>query len=308
MVKVTPELRDAALERLLAVNGVTDKAHVVRFLDFSKSNKIDLQHMWALQHDDGRVLQTVLAVPSPGRTAMFFASHPTDRSEMRSIGRLIAHAGDAMAACDIHLGQALLEPAEALERETFVMGGFTELAHLSYMERSLPRRLGPTSDALPADVTLTPYDDSREDDVLHILEASYEDTLDCPDLRGLRETRDILLGHRSTGEFDPNLWTLLYLDDIPSGAILLNPSTTQKSVELVYIGLSRPARGRGLGRALLRHGVSLAVKRAHRMISLAVDERNTPAIKLYTAERFRRALRRVAMIRPLRAVSHARES
>jgi ribosomal protein S18 acetylase RimI-like enzyme len=133
-----------------------------------------------------------------------------------------------------------------------------------------------------------------------ILERSYEQTLDCPGLYGLRRTEDIIAGHKATGRFDPSLWTLLYVDDEPAGVILINPFPGHKVTELVYIGLAPFARGRGLGRQLLRHGLCLLQGRRERSISLAVDQRNTPALALYAAEGFHPAVQRVAVIRSLR--------
>ena len=38
------------------------------------------------------------------------------------------------------------------------------------------------------------------------LDRSYVDTMDCPELCGMRATADILASHKATGEFDPSLW------------------------------------------------------------------------------------------------------
>lgn len=300
VVQVQPQRRREALERLLAVGGQPDQGHVQRFLDFSKASEIPLEAMWSLMDEAGRFTHTVLVVPSPGRTAMFFASHPADGAEAALVGSLINHAGEAAASMGVHLAQALLDPTEDLDRQMFIAGGFTELATLSYMERAIPRSQRGLEVQWPSDVALQPYDESLESEMIAVLESSYEDTLDCPSLRGLRETSDILRGHRSTGQFDPNLWTLLRIDGQAAGALLLNASPQQKSVELVYLGLARAARKRGLGRRLLRHGLSLVAGRAERTMTLAVDELNVPALALYRAEKFRCVLRRVAMIRPVR--------
>ena len=90
------------------------------------------------------------------------------------------------------------------------------------------------------------------DDTLgSILDASYEETLDCPGLCGLRRTQDIILGHKSSGRHDPDGWLLAKIDGVFAGAILLNHSREHNDIELVYLGLAPPVRGRGLGRLLL---------------------------------------------------------
>ncbi len=93
----------------------------------------------------------------------------------------------------------------------------------------------------------------------------------------------------------------MHVEDRPAGALLLNPSSQGRCIELVYLGLAPPARGRGLGGMLLRHGLRLVRKRPERLMTLAVDEQNAPAMKLYRRERFRRIMRRAALIRSLHA-------
>ena len=115
-----------------------------------------------------------------------------------------------------------------------------------------------------------------------------------------REPQDILAGHRATGNFDPSLWTLLRIDAEPVGVVLLNPFPEQRTIELVYLGLAPVIRGRGRGRQLLRHALRLLHGRRERIVTLAVDEQNAPALRIYRAEGFRDELRRVALIRPLR--------
>ena len=65
---------------------------------------------------------------------------------------------------------------------------------------------------------------------------------------------------------------------------LLNPASQGQCVELVYLGLALFARGRGLGRRLLRHGIRLLRGRRERLMTLAVDDRNAPALRLYESE------------------------
>lgn len=286
-----------AVVRLLAVGGEADPVRAERFIGFSRSNEVHLDALWSRLDEQGRIVHSVLVVPNAGRTAMVFATKPQRKRDIAVIGGLIDFACKSIGTEGVLLAQALLEPSESLERQTFLSGGFEELARLSYLERPLPRRPRKLSINWPEGVSVEPYRDELEPEMLAILDASYEETLDCPALRGLRETRDILAGHRATGMFEHSLWTILRVDEQPAGVILLNPTPHHKSVELVYIGLAKWARGRGLGRLLLRHGLSLLCGRKESVISLAVDERNGPALALYHGEGFRRVLRRTAMIR-----------
>jgi ribosomal protein S18 acetylase RimI-like enzyme len=126
--------------------------------------------------------------------------------------------------------------------------------------------------------------------------ASYEATLDCPALCGVRRTEDILAGHMAAGQFKPDLWTLLECDGQPAGVLLLNPVPDAQCLELVYIGLSVAARGRGLGRRLMEHALWQAAEQPQPVIAVAVDRANVPATRLYRDFSFYRVATRVAMI------------
>jgi ribosomal protein S18 acetylase RimI-like enzyme len=302
IVQVGPARRSEAIERLVSPGPATDRRAVQHFLHYAETNAVSLDGLWSRLGPDHRIESTVLAVPSPGRTAMVFASHPRPDGPTAGISGLVDHACRAIAGGEVDLAQALLDPAETRERQMFIDAGFSELAVLSYLERPLSRTAPPPAPQWPAGVRVRvdPYREELVDVLATILERSYEDTLDCPGLHGLRRTEDIIAGHRATGKFDPSLWTLLWADDEPAGVVLINPFPGHRTCELVYIGLAPFARRRGLGRQLLRHGLRRLQGRRERSITLAVDERNTPALALYDAEGFKPAVQRVALIRSLR--------
>ncbi len=303
IVQVGPAQQLEAVQRLVAVGSPSDRANAQRFMHYSKTNGIQLDAMWGRVDRVGRIVQAVLAVPNPGRTAMIFASHPGSPQEVPSLGALIDHTAAQLATGGIQLAQLLLEPQESLERQAALTGGFTELATLTYLQRPVSKRMLPPSPKWCDGAATETYVEHLYDDFLLAVIASYEDTLDCPKLFGLREPQDILAGHRATGKFDPSLWTLLRVDAKPVGVVLLNPFPEQRTIELVYLGLAPVIRGRGLGRQLLRHALRLLHGRRERIVTLAVDEHNAPALRIYRAEGFRDELRRVALIRSLRGNS-----
>lgn len=301
IIRVRADRLEEALDRLLAVHGTAEAGRARRFMEFARDNAIKLDTIWSLVDESDRVVETVFVVPNPGKTAMFFASHPVAPIEVKPLARLIDRAVTEVRGMGVHLAQTLLEPSERLEHDAFLGAGFTELARLSYMDRPMPKRREMQPVAWPSGLRVEEYARSRDGELLRALEESYEGTLDCPGLRGLRETKDILEGHRATGVFDPALWSVLYEGHVPCGALLLNPSPQHRSVELVYLGLTPRARGRGLGKLLLQHGFALLASREERRINLAVDEQNTPAIALYNSMGFARSQRRIALVRSLRA-------
>jgi ribosomal protein S18 acetylase RimI-like enzyme len=71
-------------------------------------------------------------------------------------------------------------------------------------------------------------------------------------------------------------------------------------MELVYIGLSPAARGVGLGDYLVRLAMAKTAQSGLRVLTLAVDSVNTPAIRLYHRHGLSEVQRRHAMIKDLR--------
>ncbi len=302
IIQINQDRQLEAIERLVATRSINDRANSQRFIHYAKTNEIRLDLMWGRLDEQGKIVHTALAVPNAGRTAMIFSSHPYSQEDVISLGGLLDFVANQLK--DIHLAQILLEPKEALEQAATIAGGFEKLATLSYLQRPISKRTIPPEPVWPQGVTVEQYRDEIRDDVLTAVLASYEQTLDCPGLYGLRDPDDILAGHRASGKFDPSLWTLLRVDEKPAGVVLLNPFPKQRTIELVYIGLAPIARGKRLGNQLLRHALRLLDPKRTRSMTLAVDEDNTPALSMYKSEGFETELKRIAFIRSLRTKSN----
>jgi len=62
---------------------------------------------------------------------------------------------------------------------------------------------------------------------------------------------------------------------------ILEESVDSDSCYIVYIGVSSEARGKGIGKALLKRGEDFARERGKRYLSLAVAANNDIAYRLY---------------------------
>ena len=112
----------------------------------------------------------------------------------------------------------------------------------------------------------------------------------------------MIAGHKAAGEFDPRLWHLLCAEghDEPLGVLLLARSARSDALELVYLGVTPAARGQGLGELMMRQALAVAAASGCGLLSLAVDARNAPALKLYYRSGMSRVCTRVALLRDLR--------
>lgn len=327
-IPVPAALRHAAARRLVSqANPDLDDA-ARRLIAAGPKHGIDFDLCWVVPDEAGTgVRQAALAVRGAGRTAMIFLSEPRpDVAEDPIRGRR-DRAACLHAACDffaqrepdrVHVAQLLPEPGEVWTIESAADAGFTHVGDLSYMRREGRRGRKETREYTPADAGPWPQgidircvtefgDDTaggrgqRDQVLLEALESTYAETLDCPELCGMRETPDVLESHRSTGEYDPTNWWMVLRAGKPRGCMLLSRCPDQQAFELVYLGLAPEVRGLGLGTRLLRFGI----ERCRRLKSswgviCAVDERNTPALRLYTGLEFEAIARRVALVRPVR--------
>jgi ribosomal protein S18 acetylase RimI-like enzyme len=308
----------AGVARLLGVRSASD-AEVTDFLAQARAEGTDLSRLRVsrrLVHGaPGPIGQAALAMASPGRTLVVVASSGFGPRAGSAAAALAERAAVIDATCAPphaapapRLAQVLLEPAQRELIDAFALAGFTRLAELGYLRRPLPpygepRRAEAHAVVWPpgfAPVPLTAFRDTEGNALLRrALEASYEGTLDCPALCGLRDLDDVVESHKSVGHFDPALWTLLLKDAEPVGCILLSAAAPHASVELVYLGLASSVRGLGLAGRLLRHGIATLAARPEATLACAVDLANSPALALYQRAGFRQFTTRVAMVRPL---------
>jgi len=297
VVRIPAELRAEAASRL-AGDGAGSIEAGRRLLQTAEAYGYDLNNLWGSQCPrSGRVHQVCLVTPAPGRTGMVFTSKPGDGEQHHALAAVVRQACEHTLG--IVLAQALLEMEDVAAMTVMADAGFFRVGELLYLRRPWKQ---PSSQAKPwpADVRVRNWRTGDDPALIHALERTYTDTQDCPELRGLRDTHDVLASHRATGRFDPRLWWLLWQGDEPVGAMLLNPCPDQNHTELVYLGLAPELRGRGLSTALLRLGLSSLASMKQRTVTCAVDSRNAPARRLYERAGFGEFARRVAMVRPTR--------
>jgi ribosomal protein S18 acetylase RimI-like enzyme len=197
----------------------------------------------------------------------------------------------------VDLAQVLIDPAEKSAVRVYAECKFERLAELVYLDREVHRA---HAHALPAELSWLEYSPATHEEFSQTIASTYEASLDCPSLNGRRQIEDVIAGHKAAGEFDPKLWFLLREHEEPVGALLLNRSPRTDALELVYLGLIRAARGRGLGDVIMTHALATAAAVGARRLSLAVDSKNAPALKLYHRHGLSRICTRLALIRDLR--------
>jgi ribosomal protein S18 acetylase RimI-like enzyme len=270
------------------------------FLAYARSVGLDITRQTVvLVSVDGAepiIVTQCLWVPSAGRTAMLFvpsqSEYPTTATA--TTAAVVAAMEDARGA-GVMMIQAMLEPADGAGKTVFAAAGLTQLATLTYMERKPTAQVVPME--LPPGFALEAYSAATHPLFAEAILASYEQTLDCPGLSGMRDVEDIIVGHKAVGPFDPELWSVLLRYGKPVGCLLLGEIPARRALELVYLGLAVAARGQGLGRILMQRVLMVASRRQFEVATLAVDAANIPATRLYRRCGFTSVAQRVAMVR-----------
>lgn len=294
--------RRRALALLLTGHARDDEPAVEPLLRYVGELGLSLEDLWVATHRQAAVA-AVLILPNAGRTAMAFVSPCRDATQEAITVALLRCACDQQDPRRVALIQALIEPGQRSQSSALSSAGFSMLANLVYLHRSTD--LPPMPLRLPADVTVRTWDEALRSRFERAILASYEQTLDCPGLLGLRTIEDVVQGHQATGRFVPSLWHLLERGGEPVGVMLLNLLPGRGTMELVYLGLAPSMRGRGLARSLLTYALGLAPQHDATTLVLAVDEANAPALRLYRRLGFGGQSRRTAMIRVVNAPADA---
>ena len=286
-----------------------DDSHVLDFMQFALRRGISLSDLWlAVDAADGTLLWAVLPIASPGRTLLLLGpADPPYRNGAKLAavaGELVDHVCGHFAGRGVQLAQVLLDPADRPSHRLYEARGFGRVAELLYLQAA-PRRKGAAPPPLPPGFTWTAYGPDAHDRFVAAISESYRHSLDCPSLNGLRDMDDVMAGHKASGEFDPALWLLLSetmdagADTATRGVLLLSRTQPGDVLELVYLGLTPAARGRGLGDLLVRQALAATAAAGLSRLSLAVDAQNAPALKLYYRHGLRHVASKLALMRVL---------
>jgi ribosomal protein S18 acetylase RimI-like enzyme len=265
------------------------------------SDAVGAEGLW-LARRAGRLAGAVLAQSQAGRMAVVWPPRLVAHEPAATAGLLLERALQWLAGQGVRMAHALLETVTETDDAVLRAGGFAPLAELVYLgsERTdFPERCpeGP--------IRFEPYCPANHDRLVRAVEASYEETLDCPELNGIRDTADVLAGYRATGVFDPARWLIARSGNEDVGCLLLADHPQEETWELVYMGLSVEARRRGWGRQIARHAQWLAGQAGRPRLLVAVDAANAPALRVYAAVGFQVWDRRRVYLKTLHDVATA---
>ncbi len=291
--KVTPHQLDAAVQSLLSGRHErAQMAQTIAFMQSAKARGLDMMQMRVALHGE-TVLYAVLPAELPGRSVILISGSPRNARQGMLAKQMISDMVEGYVRADMTMVQSLIDPDDSTLLSLYTSCGFEQLAQLIYLETHAQK----VEWQLPRGFSLENYNSQNHPDFATAILASYENSLDCPAMNGVRTIEDIIAGHKAAGEFDPANWLLVRKNEAPAGVLLLARVPGSDALDLVYIGLAAGARGCGVGGELMKVALSRAADLSCKRLTTAVDLRNRPAMQMYFRAGMQRVGSRLALVR-----------
>jgi ribosomal protein S18 acetylase RimI-like enzyme len=183
----------------------------------------------------------------------------------------------------VALAQILLSPDAPQDPQLLAAGDFRRLVELDYL--AIEKASFPTA-STSDDLQFAAAASDHPQRLGRLLLETYEQTLDCPQLNGLRNAADVLAGYAAQGEFSVDCWFFVRQAGKDVGVLILTPHPGSATWELVYMGVVPAARGNGLGAQIVNFALAQASAGGAERLVLAVDQTNEPALVTYRAAGF----------------------
>jgi ribosomal protein S18 acetylase RimI-like enzyme len=226
------------------------------------------------------LLGAIVCVPLRGAGALVWPPQVVhDPRQVTIEDLLLGHALTWLRGRGTRVAQALLAAEELPFAAALTRNSFTRVTSLLYLRHpltALDMRARAESGLI--------YQTYNQDPVLfqNTLLRTYEGTLDCPELNGVRNVAEIIDGHQAQGNWDPERWWLVWKAQVPVGVLLVAEVADAQGWDVAYLGVVPEARRQGIGQQLAEHALRAARSAGTPQLTLAVDARNYPAQRLYS--------------------------
>ena len=171
----------------------------------------------------------------------------------------------------------ILEESSSTLRTALKHAGYDSLCQVATMYQPLiPAREQPLTR-----LEFVSGAENKRTELISMIEATYQQSLDCPKLQDMRSTNDILDGYQQQGAIPVDGWSFVHHANTAIGCLLMNAFEGKKFWELTYFGLIPEARGQGWGTQVVQQACSHAAKAGAELLITTVDQANQPALAIY---------------------------
>jgi ribosomal protein S18 acetylase RimI-like enzyme len=230
----------------------------------------------------------------PGKVGALYPPRTTGGKSSAIATALLTAACNQLQRAGAGMVQCLLRHDGKADKQLLVEAGFEHFGDLFYL---VCEAVEFPQSAPSAELVFEPYRPAIHAEFAALVEATYEGTLDCPRMNGVRTIDETLDGYRGEGQCDPSRWLVVRRSGAVIGCLLLADYPDQENYELVYMGLVPAARGHGWGKRIARHAQWRAREAGRQRLVVAADAANLPALRMYTGVGFRVWDRRSVLVR-----------
>ena len=250
---------------------------IQEFLESIHSGKKD-QHQILIARESGTLVGAGVLVFTDRSTAFFW---PPFTRNQDCADAILQEMSTRIDRSDVSIGQSLLNPGQLNQRKILTRNGFPHLTDLLFMRHPLSQS-SLTDSKETKTLEWVQYDEQQNHQrFLDLLDLTHQASHDCPVLNDIRTAEESLESHRSSGDSDQQHWYLFHREGIDLGVLLLSEHRADNVWEVVYMGVAPEQRGHGYGSAFIRHGLEQAQAQNQSGVILAVDHKNSYAIKIY---------------------------
>jgi GNAT superfamily N-acetyltransferase len=268
----------AALRVLVSSRSTTDQElRVERSRDALTQGKYDPNGLFITRNTLGRVNGAILVQAMPGGLGVAWPP----RGENRSVEDALTQTACAwLRSCGVKVCQAFASVEDRSDLAPLERNGFPWVTQLVFLRRELEESVDRNAWPRVA-ARCRAWSGVIKAEEASVLLATHEGTLDCPELNTGRTSREIIEGFREGQAVHCSWWHTIEVSGEPVGVLLFDQGPESALLELSYLGLIPSARGRGLGTLALSFALEIARGCGYHAISVSVDARNEPALRLY---------------------------
>jgi mycothiol synthase len=241
----------------------------------------------------GRLAGSLICELLPGRAANLWPIRTA--ADCQGLGvedALMAVAHEIVESSDAKFVQSLMPPNETEGIQALCRQGFQRATLILNMRCELPH----TGHEIASNRLRMDSGSTDAAALQRLIVSTFEQSLDCPELNGIRTPDDIYAGYRA-GTPAPSRWWLAWENTEAVGILIVADGASPRLLDLAYLGVLPGSRRRGIGREMLAHVLHIAKTSGADGMTLLVDERNQPAIQLYEQFGFRTFDRRELLLK-----------
>lgn len=279
IIRCPPELREEALALVLEGIAPSQRWDIAGSLLGTSDPRCAAEEALYVAMNAGRLRGAAWGQLQPGNTAIFWPPQLVAGEAPHKAHRLAEAVVRHLDGLAVGMTQTLLPSQFSEAVPVLTTAGFSHLADLIYLtcEAALFPTRRPQCDGLQ----FVAFEGAARQRLLALIERTYEGTLDCAALNGMRRIDDVVDGYEATGVFRAENWLIVRADGQDVGVLLLADHVRARHWELMYMGLVPEARGRGWGLHMTLYAEWLAHRASAERIVLAVDAANWPAVAMY---------------------------